>query len=280
MHGEAAGHHRCQPSVVNGLRVRRLVQQQALPRPDRGRRLYPGVPGHRGGTGAQGGSCGGGDGTADVPTGAATGEDPGRQWPGSSPVLDHWAYVNGVVLDSSRHGKPTENAYVESFNGWLRDECLNTHWFLSLDDARAKIEAWRRHYNEGRPHTSLGYKTPADEAPRSSPSGGITFRSRVRGRRDSTSDRDHCQTRSQGKQKAAEIAMISAAFIGCGSTQSPLSNFSIKTVWGLARSHAPCPRDLIQPWKSLCLLQQERPSRPSFPILARHPEDQRRQADG
>lgn len=82
-----------------------------------------------------------------------------------SKVLDHWAYMNGVILDFSRPGKPTDNAYVESFNGRLRDECLNTHWFLSLDDARRKIEAWRRHYNEDRPHTSLGHQTPADEAP-------------------------------------------------------------------------------------------------------------------
>jgi putative transposase len=81
-----------------------------------------------------------------------------------SKVLDHWAYVNGVVLDFSRPGKPTDNAYIESFNGRFRDECLNTHWFLNLDDARGKIEAWRRHYNEDRPHTSLGYLTPAEFA--------------------------------------------------------------------------------------------------------------------
>ena len=73
-----------------------------------------------------------------------------------SKALDRWAYENGVTLDFSRPGKPTDNAFVESFNGRLRDECLNTHWFLSLDDARAKIEAWRRDYNESRPHTSLG----------------------------------------------------------------------------------------------------------------------------
>ena len=73
-----------------------------------------------------------------------------------SKALDRWAYENGVTLDFSRPGKPTDNAFVESFNGRLRDECLNTHWFLSLEDARAKIEAWRRDYNESRPHTSLG----------------------------------------------------------------------------------------------------------------------------
>lgn len=70
------------------------------------------------------------------------------------------AYENGVTLDFSRPGKPTDNAFVESFNGRLRDECLNAHWFLSLADAKAKIEAWRRHYNEGRPHTALGWLTP------------------------------------------------------------------------------------------------------------------------
>jgi putative transposase len=81
-----------------------------------------------------------------------------------SRVLDHWAYRHGVTLDFSRPGKPTDNAFAESFNGRLRDECLNTHWFLSLADARAKIEAWRRDYNECRPHTSLGLRPPAEFA--------------------------------------------------------------------------------------------------------------------
>jgi putative transposase len=81
-----------------------------------------------------------------------------------SKALDRWAYENGVTLDFSRPGKPTDNAFVESFNGRLRDECLNTHWFLSLEDARAKIDAWRRDYNESRPHTSLGWLTPIEYA--------------------------------------------------------------------------------------------------------------------
>jgi putative transposase len=81
-----------------------------------------------------------------------------------SKALDRWAYENGVTLDFSRPGKPTDNAFAESFNGRLRDECLNAHWFLSLADARAKIEAWRRHYNESRPHTSLGWLTPNEYA--------------------------------------------------------------------------------------------------------------------
>lgn len=79
-----------------------------------------------------------------------------------SEALDRWAYENGVTLDFSRPGKPTDNAFVESFNGRLRDECLNAHWFLSLADARAKIEAWRRDYNGSRPHTSLGWLTPSN----------------------------------------------------------------------------------------------------------------------
>jgi len=76
-----------------------------------------------------------------------------------SKALDRWAYENGVTLDYSRPGKPTDNALVESFNGRLRDECLNANWFLSLADARSKIEAWRRQYNENCPHTALGWQT-------------------------------------------------------------------------------------------------------------------------
>ena len=79
-----------------------------------------------------------------------------------SKAMDRWAYENNVVLDFSRPGKPTDNAFVESFNGSFRDECLNIHWFLSLDDAREKIEAWRRDYNEFRPHSSLGSMTPVE----------------------------------------------------------------------------------------------------------------------
>ena len=73
-----------------------------------------------------------------------------------SKALDRWAYENGVTLDFPRPGKPTDNALVESFNGRLRDECQNANWFLSLADAKSKIETWRRHDNESRPHTALG----------------------------------------------------------------------------------------------------------------------------
>ena len=83
-----------------------------------------------------------------------------------SKVMDRWAYETGVELDFSRPGKPTDNARVESFNGRLRQECLNAHWFLSLEDARTKIEAWRKDYNENRPHSALGWATPTEFARR------------------------------------------------------------------------------------------------------------------
>ncbi len=79
-----------------------------------------------------------------------------------SKALDKWAYDNQVTLDFSRPGKPTDNAFIESFNGSFRDECLNVNWFLSLEDAREKIEAWRQEYNCFRPHSSLGNKTPEE----------------------------------------------------------------------------------------------------------------------
>lgn len=79
-----------------------------------------------------------------------------------SKALDKWAYDNGVILDFSRPGKPKDNAYIESFNRSFRDECLNTNWFLSLADAREKIERWRTEYNTFRPHSSLGGLTPKE----------------------------------------------------------------------------------------------------------------------
>jgi putative transposase len=79
-----------------------------------------------------------------------------------SKAMDKWAYEHGVTIDFSRPGKPMDNALVESFNGSLRDECLNVNWFLSMDDAREKIERWRVDYNEFRPHSSLGDLTPRE----------------------------------------------------------------------------------------------------------------------
>jgi putative transposase len=82
----------------------------------------------------------------------------------ASKALDAWAYAHGVKLDFIRPGKPVENAVIESFNGRFRDECLNAQVFVSLHDARQKIEAWRIDYNEHRPHGSLGDLTPREFA--------------------------------------------------------------------------------------------------------------------
>jgi putative transposase len=78
----------------------------------------------------------------------------------ASKLLDQWAYLNGVDLDFSRPGKPTDNGLIEAFNGRLRQECLNENWFLSLDDAREKVETWRLDYNRERPHGALGNLAP------------------------------------------------------------------------------------------------------------------------
>ena len=84
----------------------------------------------------------------------------------TSRALDQWAYERGIELSFIRPGKPVENAFIESFNGTLREECLNEHWFLNLREAGREIEAWRIDYNEVRPHSSLGNLTPAEYAQR------------------------------------------------------------------------------------------------------------------
>ena len=82
----------------------------------------------------------------------------------TSKVLDRWAYEHCVELQFIQPGKPVQNAFVESFNGTFRNECLNEHWFISLQEAKELIEAWRVDYNTERPHSSLGGKTPGDFA--------------------------------------------------------------------------------------------------------------------
>jgi putative transposase len=82
----------------------------------------------------------------------------------SSQIMDLWAYQNGVRIDFSRPGKPTDNAYIETFNGTLRAECWDTHWFGTLAEAKESIEAWRREYNESRRHRALGERTPNEFA--------------------------------------------------------------------------------------------------------------------
>jgi putative transposase len=88
--------------------------------------------------------------------------DNGSEFTGRA--MDAWAYENGIKLEFINPGKPNENAFIESFNGRFRDECLNGNWFTSLEDARRTIEAWRVDYNENRPHSSLGGLTPREFA--------------------------------------------------------------------------------------------------------------------
>ena len=82
----------------------------------------------------------------------------------TSQAMDLWAYQNGVRLAFSRPGKPTDNAFVESFNGTFRAECLDAHWFTTLTEAQRIVETWRREYNESRPHRALGERTPNEFA--------------------------------------------------------------------------------------------------------------------
>ena len=88
--------------------------------------------------------------------------DNGPEFAGKA--LDEWAYRKRIKLNFITPGKPVENAYAESFNGRLRDECLNTNWFMNLKQARNIIEDWRRDYNEVRPHSSLKNMTPMEYA--------------------------------------------------------------------------------------------------------------------
>lgn len=77
-------------------------------------------------------------------------------------MLDKWVYERGIRIDFSCPGTPTDNATVEPFKGRLRVECLNENGFMSLEDARCKIEAWRKHYNQRRPRAALGWMTPSE----------------------------------------------------------------------------------------------------------------------
>jgi putative transposase len=79
-----------------------------------------------------------------------------------SRAMEAWSEQQHVSLRFIEAGKPVQNAFAESFNGRLRDECLNANWFLNLKDARRKIRAWREDYNEARPHSALGYVTPRE----------------------------------------------------------------------------------------------------------------------
>ena len=82
----------------------------------------------------------------------------------TSKAMRFWSERSGAALNFIQPGKPTQNAFVESFNGKFRDSCLNQHWFKGLADVRRIVDDWRHHYNHERPHSSLGYSTPAERA--------------------------------------------------------------------------------------------------------------------
>ncbi len=82
----------------------------------------------------------------------------------TSRIMDQWAWFNGVELDFSRPGKPVDNAYIESFSGRVRQECLNLHWFIEMEEVRSTLEIWKIEYNMLRPHSSPGYLSPVEYA--------------------------------------------------------------------------------------------------------------------
>ena len=88
--------------------------------------------------------------------------DNGPEFTGAA--LDRWSYVRNAKLDFIDPGKPVQNCFIESFNGRLRDECLNQHWFISIEDMQEKVEKWRQDYNQVRPHSSLGNMPPEEYA--------------------------------------------------------------------------------------------------------------------
>ena len=97
-----------------------------------------------------------------------------------SRAMEAWGCQYGVQLDFIRPGRPVENSYIESFNGKFRAECLNANWFMSLDEARSKCEGWRRDYNEVRPHSAIGNKTPIElHRTAASPAGRMSNEARI-----------------------------------------------------------------------------------------------------
>ena len=88
--------------------------------------------------------------------------DQGPEFTGKA--LNQWAYQRDIKLKLIQPGKPTQNAFIKSVNGKFRDECLNEYWFCSLAESRIRVAAWRRDYNEHRPHSAIGNLTPAEFA--------------------------------------------------------------------------------------------------------------------
>ena len=145
----------------------------------------------------------------------------------TSQVVDQWAYENQVQLHFITPGRPMENGFIESFNGKFRDECLNENWFLDLADAREKIETWRCDYNQVRPHSALGYLTPAEFAQRSAASSGCARMAPPDEAASSGGESVDCRC-SVGEPKTGESLIIPGLKMGGRSESNRFSRVSVQ----------------------------------------------------
>jgi putative transposase len=122
-------------------------------------------------------------------------------------LLDQWAYEHGIRLQFIEPGKPIQNAHIESFNARLREECLNEHVFVSLDDARINIEKWRIEYNRERPHSSLGNLTPEEFAARAANPGSSAFARTARPAQRQVAAAVHSATASDPKPNSFSVTL-------------------------------------------------------------------------
>ena len=154
-----------QPVLEHGFCERQVGGRAFVPHPDGGGPVHAGVRGVASGSLDDRGESGAGTGTCPAGTRQPTPEHHGGQVDNGSEfcsrALEAWAMANEVQLCFIRPGRPVENGFIESFNGRLRDECLNVEWFSSLDDARRKLAKFREHYNRERPHSALADRTRA-----------------------------------------------------------------------------------------------------------------------
>jgi len=130
-------------------------------------------------------------------------------------ALDQWAYEHGVRLQFIEPGKPIQNAHIESFNARLREECLNQHVVVSLDDARSKIEKWRIEYHRERPHSSLGNLTPEEFASRATNPGSSALARTARPAQELLATAVQCATASDPKPHSFSLTLRVCEFI-CG----------------------------------------------------------------
>ncbi len=158
-------------------------------------------------------------------------------------ALDQWAYTQGITHQFIDPGKPVQNAYIESFNGRMRDEFLNVHWFLSVPQARLSLAIWRRDYNSVRPHSSLGNLTPREFARQLV--GRCTLGSfglnRPMGERHGDTGNPGVGNRSQCAVCPGELAVLDLS--RAGQTQAPLSPVRIDILMPVVIHWVPTEHD-------------------------------------